>query len=112
MTQYTDTQLRDTLLAAAREEFGAAWDGGEPMDPTPGFGAWEGDFLARCAAARPVGRRGRHWGRVVLAAAAVSLLGAVFLWLAFYRCPRCGRLLPLRRDSGPSLCHHCGEKLP
>ncbi len=71
MTQYTDTQLRDTLLAAAREEFGAAWDGGEPMDPTPGFGAWEGDFLARCAAARPVGRRGRHWGRVVLAAAAV-----------------------------------------
>ena len=49
---------------------------------------------------------------MVLAATAVLLLGAVFLWLAFYRCPHCGRLLPLRRDSGPSLCHHCGEKLP
>ena len=29
MTQYTDIQLRDALLAAAREEFGAAWNGGE-----------------------------------------------------------------------------------
>ena len=51
-------------------------------------------------------------GGLVLAAAAVLLLGAVFLWLAFYRCPHWGRLLPLRRDSGPGLCHQCGEKLP
>ena len=66
MTQYTDIQLRDALLAAAREEFGAAWAGGEAMDPTPGFGAWETDFLARRAAPAP-----RRWGRILLAAAAV-----------------------------------------
>ena len=56
------------LLAAAREEFGAVWAGGEAMDPTPGFGAWETDFLARRAAPA---RAPRRWGRILLVAAAV-----------------------------------------
>ena len=68
MTRYTDTQLRDALLAAAREEIGAVWAGGEAMDPTPGFGAWETDFLARRAAPA---RAPRRWGRILLVAAAV-----------------------------------------
>ena len=75
MTQYTDIQLRDALLAAAREEFGAAWAGGEAMDPTPGFGAWETDFLARRAAPAP-----RRWGRILLAAAAVLAVLVTGRW--------------------------------
>ena len=71
MTQYTDIQLRDALLAAAREELGEAWAGGEAMDPTPGFGAWETDFLARRAVPA---RAPRRWGRILLVAAVLAVL--------------------------------------
>ena len=70
---------------------------------------------ALCVASVPLASlfpRPRLARGLVLLAATVLLLGAVFLWLAFYRCPRCGKLLPLGRGGDPSLCHHCGEKLP
>lgn len=49
---------------------------------------------------------------LILLTAAILLLAAVFLWLVFYRCPRCGKLLPLGRGGDPGICRNCGESCP
>lgn len=57
-----------------------------------------------------LGERAGAWGLWMMIAAVVFLIAGIIVSAVFYRCPHCGKPLPIK-EKGLKFCPHCKGNL-